>query len=118
MLGHCYVMQSIAQMPPQQTRDVDPMLVYCWSDVVDGGATLTQHWVNVSCLLGVWINVQAPRGVNVYSFILSAVKTRHGPIVVLMLVHRLRCSLDIVPALGQCLGVHVGAAHNSLPLTF
>ena len=33
-------------------RDVDPMLVQCWPDVVDGGATLNQHWVNVSCLLG------------------------------------------------------------------
>ena len=36
----------------QQTRDVDPMLFLCWADVGDGGPTLKQHWVNVSCLLG------------------------------------------------------------------
>ena len=36
----------------QQTRDVDRMLFQCWADVVDGGPTLKQHWVNVSCLLG------------------------------------------------------------------
>ena len=23
---------------------------YCWLSVVDGGPTLAQHWVNVSCL--------------------------------------------------------------------
>ena len=25
------------------------MLCQCWASVVDGGPTLTQHWVNVSC---------------------------------------------------------------------
>ena len=37
----------------QQTRDVDPTLVQCWADVVDGGTTLSQHWVSLSCLLGI-----------------------------------------------------------------
>ena len=32
----------------QQTRDVDPMLVWCWSGVEDGGPTLNQHCFNVS----------------------------------------------------------------------
>ena len=35
----------------QQTRDVDPMLVYFWASVADGGPKIDQHWVNVSCLL-------------------------------------------------------------------
>ena len=29
------------------------MLVLCWSSVADGGPELDQHWVYVSCLLGV-----------------------------------------------------------------
>ena len=28
------------------------MLVHCWSAVYDVGPTVNQHWVNVSCLLG------------------------------------------------------------------
>ena len=28
------------------------MLVHCWATVCDADATLYQHWVNVSCLLG------------------------------------------------------------------
>ena len=30
--------------PPQQAPDVDPMLFYCWSSIVDGGPTIKQHW--------------------------------------------------------------------------
>ena len=33
----------------QQTQDLEPTLIYCWSSVVDGGPTLQQHWFNVSC---------------------------------------------------------------------
>ena len=29
------------------------MLVLCWASVADGEPELDQHWVNVSCLLGV-----------------------------------------------------------------
>ena len=29
------------------------MLFRCWANVADGGPTLKQHWVNVSCSLGV-----------------------------------------------------------------
>ena len=36
-------------MGAQQTRYIDPMLFQCWSSVADGGPTLKQHWVNVSC---------------------------------------------------------------------
>ena len=28
----------------RQTRDIQPMLGQCWTDVVDGGPTLIQHW--------------------------------------------------------------------------
>ena len=36
---------------PQQTRDAKPVLFECWATVADGGPTLKQHWLNVSCLL-------------------------------------------------------------------
>ena len=40
------------QYPPtKQTRDIHPVLVEWWASVVDGGPTLHQQWVNVSCLL-------------------------------------------------------------------
>ena len=32
------------------------MLGNCWSSVEDGGPTITQHWVNASCLLGSYNN--------------------------------------------------------------
>ena len=35
----------------QQTRHIHPMLDRCWTDVVDGGPTLVQHWVDVSSSL-------------------------------------------------------------------
>ena len=31
----------------------DPVLNYCWTDVADGGPTLTQYWVNWSRFLGI-----------------------------------------------------------------
>ena len=36
----------------QQIRDFDPVLVLCWPNVDDGGPTLKQRLVNISCLLG------------------------------------------------------------------
>ena len=36
----------------EQTRDIDPMLDECWPIVYDAGPIFSQHWVNVSCLLG------------------------------------------------------------------
>ena len=36
----------------QQTRYIDPMLIYSWAVLGDGGPTLTQHCVNVFCFLG------------------------------------------------------------------
>ena len=31
----------------QQARGVEPVLVWCWASVADGGPALDQHWVNV-----------------------------------------------------------------------
>ena len=42
-----------ARPAAQQTRGVEPVQVWCWASVADGGPELEQHWVNVSCLLGV-----------------------------------------------------------------
>ena len=36
----------------QQTRNIDPIFVYCWSSIADCGSTLNQLWFNVMCLLG------------------------------------------------------------------
>ena len=33
------------------------MLFYRWASVEDGGPPLKQHWVNASCLLGVYWRV-------------------------------------------------------------
>ena len=40
---------SLTRFHPMRTRDVEPMLVYCLSSVVDNGPTLNQHCLNVSC---------------------------------------------------------------------
>ena len=39
-------------MASQQTREIETLLVQCWASVVDGGPTLSQQCLNVSCLLG------------------------------------------------------------------
>ena len=35
----------------KQSRDIEPMSVYCWAGVVDAGPTFNQHWVDVLRLL-------------------------------------------------------------------
>ena len=44
----------------KKTRDIEPLLVQWWASVVDGGSTLNQQWLDVSCLLGlrVWALAQ------------------------------------------------------------
>ena len=42
-----------------QTRDVDPMLGWCWPTVCDAGPASNQHWFNASCLLGLGLSVCA-----------------------------------------------------------
>ena len=36
----------------RRTRDVELILVWRWSSVVDGGPTLSQRWFGVACQLG------------------------------------------------------------------
>ena len=36
----------------QQTRDVGPVVTWCWVSVLDAVPTSSHHWANVSCLLG------------------------------------------------------------------
>ena len=42
------------EAPTLQTRDIEPTLGWCGADVYDVGPASTQHWLNVSCLLGTW----------------------------------------------------------------
>ena len=35
------------------TQNIDTMLGQCWSSIYDAGSALRQHWVSVSCLLGI-----------------------------------------------------------------
>ena len=37
------------------TQYVEPMLIYCWSNVVDAEPTLNQHWFKVSCLTSYYV---------------------------------------------------------------
>ena len=47
----CWHAYSLLNVITQGTRGVDPMPVYSWTSVCDGGPTLYRHWVNPSCLL-------------------------------------------------------------------
>ena len=42
-----------ARAAAQQTRGIEPVLVWCWASIADGRPASDQNWVNVSCLLGV-----------------------------------------------------------------
>ena len=45
---NCQLMYDLQPQSPK-TPVVDPMLIQCWPCVEDGGPTLNQHRVNVSC---------------------------------------------------------------------
>ena len=47
------------QTETQKTRSVEPVLVWCRASVADGGSTLAQHWIIVSCLTACAIGVSA-----------------------------------------------------------
>ena len=42
----------LSLIPANTTRGSDSMLVQCWTTVADGGPTLNQHRIYVSCFLG------------------------------------------------------------------
>ena len=50
----------------QQTRNVHPKLVQCCSSIADAVPKWKQHWVSVSCLLGVdpWLCLQHVAQIN------------------------------------------------------
>ena len=50
--GHVIAACSRPPTTCRKTRDIEPVLGYCWASVEDGGPTLNQHWLSVSCLLG------------------------------------------------------------------
>ena len=39
----------------QQRQNIEQLMVQYWASVVDGGRTLNQKWLNVSCLLGIHV---------------------------------------------------------------
>ena len=47
---------DVTVQPPQKTRHIEIMLVYCWASVADDEPTLYQHYFKVWCLLGI-VNV-------------------------------------------------------------
>ena len=46
--GHGMGAQNLSKSVPSKYET----LTQCWANVEDGGPTLKQHWVNVSCFLG------------------------------------------------------------------
>ena len=86
----------------QQTRDVDPMLFYCWASVVDGGPALKQHWVNVSYLLGrqmLFFVVDGWPTLNQHWLSNSCLLNSHNNPAGLMIGQCRRCWPDIAPIL-------------------
>ena len=51
---------KLVQCETQQTRSVEPVLVWCWASVADGAPALDQHW-STTFLLGVLTSVFAPK---------------------------------------------------------
>ena len=64
------------------TWNVDSILVYYWASVVDGGRTLKHHWVNVPCLLLLFIDCTSPRLCIPYTSLMlpSLIFCVHGPL--------------------------------------
>ena len=40
--------RTLIRLDSQLTRDIEPLLIQCWADVVAGGPTLNQHWFNIT----------------------------------------------------------------------
>ena len=82
--------------PAQQTRNVAPMLGWCWPSIYDAGPASAQHWFNVSCgpLDDVFIYSTAP--VRVYHEVFDQ-----------SLAERLASVMDAGQPLSQCLVVQI-----------
>ena len=49
---YIFILQNFLHASNVPNKQTTPVLNQCWADVVDGWPTLKQHWINVSCLLG------------------------------------------------------------------
>ena len=58
----------------QQTRDLDPMLGWCWATGFDAGPAPTQHRIKVWCLLGSGEGVYAWMYANAHLACLQALQ--------------------------------------------
>ena len=52
LMSTLFFFMSSREVVTQQTRDVDPVLVWYWSSVEDSGPAFPQHWMNTLCSLG------------------------------------------------------------------
>ena len=78
----------------QQTRYVEPMLVQCWAGIGDAGSTLSQHWLDISCLaVRTWDTFNQS----------SSQESQFDPM--LIWFYR-RCTNIQLPS-GQCCGIHL-----------
>ena len=72
---------TLCCLPTQQTRHIYPMLNQCWANVVDGGPTLVQCWIDVLCLLPSGLLVSCTRAamnVQVYAFSMLVAHTTYS----------------------------------------
>ena len=56
---------------PQPTRGIEPMLCWSWPTVFVVCPISTQHWLNVSCLLGSLLTLSVPNIIRIDSFFRS-----------------------------------------------
>ena len=131
-------------LSPADTIRADPMLAEYCPNVYGVEPTLSQTWVNFSCLMGLTLNpANTRRSPNVGEMLahrlrhwsnitptmdtvlclLGPANTKHRPSVVLTLCHRLRRRPNIIPTLGQCfvlagsyLTSHLYIFHGSVQL--
>ena len=93
---------KLDKTPTQQTQDIEPLLVQCWSTVYDAGSTLNQQFLNILCLLG-RNNSHVGNPICIPDFFTwqdsYPANTSHWSIVGLMLVHRLRRWPNIKPTM-------------------
>ena len=49
---HCELYIAHTATTQQPTRCLQPMVIYCWATVADGGPTINHHWIHVAYLHG------------------------------------------------------------------
>ena len=101
-LGHCHrhwpsTEATLLTRLLRHGYNVGSMLGQCWASVADGGPTLTQHCIRVSCLLG---NRHCGniRNVNTRVFTLNFFNNQRGKLVRLHVFRTISCKM--LPTLG------------------